>query len=202
MKIPLNIIDHCVLSLESNLRFTSGEYREHLRKLINDIKRIRREYTMITERGSLLEANMKPVPRIYATINLLRRYFPKFELEKKDIQLLQNPEENLEEVGWILDELCDIVDQNLPDSYYIGGHPNDPADFGIWKHEDAPDFYKKGNGIVVTIPYEDDYFVDGDKPAINQHGEPTGNTIMEEYKSDRLSITRDSSWYGQLVVWE
>lgn len=38
--------------------------------------------------------------------------------------------------SWLLDELIEVADECLPDGWYVGNHPGDGADFGIWRSDD------------------------------------------------------------------
>ncbi len=82
---------------------------------------------MILYKGTLVEGTIKPLPRIFSILELLNEHEIKHSVKEEELT------EDNPDLEWILDELCDIVEEHIPPNHYIGSHYGDGADFGIWE---------------------------------------------------------------------
>jgi len=64
------------------------------------------------------------------------------ELEAEVIDWLEDDfgeptDDDREQMGWILDELFDLLNDNAPEGYYFGAQEGDGACFGFWSIEEG-----------------------------------------------------------------
>jgi hypothetical protein len=66
---------------------------------------------------------------------------------------------NSEEVGYLYEELTEVLERYAPEGYYFGTHPGDGSDFGYWRDEaymlgEITGFAQKNSPIVLNEDIE------------------------------------------------
>ena len=89
--------------------------------------------------------------------------------------------EGASEDGEAISEAIDVLQEHAPIYCYVGAHPDDPADFGVWAdHEAIQQAIQDGdvlepadrNGAGATINRDDGVIID-----VNDHGNVTISRI-------------------------
>jgi hypothetical protein len=90
------------------------------------------------EPGSVSSGTMRPEDLIPAFISAIPDSGERagFEVRLHDIEWGDN---DPEELDFLLEDLFDALDAHAPEGHYFGSHPGDGADYGFWRHEDAPE---------------------------------------------------------------
>jgi hypothetical protein len=74
-----------------------------------------------------------------------------------------------EVADWYLEELVDLLDEHVPEYCYVGAHPDDPADIGVWPDCDAAELaIADGDAVRVSDPAE--VPAQGTAVFVNDHG--------------------------------
>ena len=134
--------------------------------------------------------------------------------DKYDKYIKENPEvedwENLDEetMGWVVDELTDLLNEIAPDGCYFGASEGDGADFGFWSVSQDERMKKEGLSIDDWDKYNMDHYAakaagwtwDDD----NECYRDKDGIEVEWDSSDAVMIDPieyDGHTYGQVNVW-
>lgn len=79
-----------------------------------------------------------------------------------------------EDTDWLLETLCDALNDCAPPYFYFGSHPGDGADYGFWLDEDFQQKFKDDGGLIVSdlseVPEHPDC---AEVLLVNDHGNMT-----------------------------